>query len=198
MIVSEKFVWAHVPKTGGNATATMIAQVPRLVVMADHLEDHAKHLSLSLRRGSIEGKLLVANMRRLPAWAVSYTRHRERFGLWPDYEPQAPRSAELVAAESVADEWLDEIVGDYGIDRWLRQEHLVEDLVAFLRDIAGLTEAEEAAIRSVGRVNDQRPRARFRRWRRAPERFFTPAQIQALYANNPRWAAIERSVYDRR
>ncbi|HEX8083921.1 MAG TPA: hypothetical protein VF529_06485 [Solirubrobacteraceae bacterium] len=196
MIVGETFVWAHVPKTAGDATVRMIRQVPRLVVMADHPGDHAKHVALDLRRGSIQGKRLVANVRRLPDWAFSYMRHRERFGLWPDYEPQGPRSADVVAAESAADAWLDQIVGGYEIDFWIRQEHLADDLVRFLRETAALTDEEEAAIRSVGRVNDQRPRRLQRLRRGTPERFFSAAQVEALYASNPRWAAVERAVYD--
>jgi hypothetical protein len=194
MIVGETFVWAHIPKTGGDATTTMIRQVPRLVVMSDHPFDHAKHLSLDLRRGSIDGKLLAANIRRLPSWAVSYMHHRAQFGLWPDYEPQGRRSSRAVAGESAADQWLADVIGDYEIDFWIRQEHLVDDLVRFLRDAAELTSAEEAAIRSVGLVNEAHS-TRFRSWRQSPKRFFSRRQIARLYANNPRWAAIERSVY---
>jgi len=194
VIVGERFVWAHIPKTGGDATATMIQRVPRLVVTADPLGDHAKHLSFHHRRESIAGKPLVANIRRLPAWALSYMRHREQYGQWPDYKLQPYRPAHVVAAESVADEWLDEIVGGYEVDYWIRQEHLTDDLVRVLGEVAALTEEEEARIRSVGRVNQlHRPRLRY--WKRSPERFFKPAHIEKLYANNPRWAAIEGRVY---
>jgi hypothetical protein len=193
MIVSQDFVWAHIPKTGGDATSLMIQQVPRLIVLADPAADHAKHLGLDHRRGSIEGKLLVANMRKLPAWAVSYARHRERFGTFPDYTPASPHSPDAVAAEREADDMLDDVVGPYEIDVWLRQEHLVDDLVRFLRESAELTSAEEAAIRSVGRVNVDPPRGRLRRLRR--DRFFTREQVETLYASNPRWAATERRVY---
>jgi hypothetical protein len=193
MIVSQEFVWAHIPKTGGDATALMLQQVPRLIVFADPPHDHAKHLDLDRRRGSIEGKQLVANMRRLPSWALSYARHRERFGEWPDYAPHAPLSPDAVAAESAADGMLEEIVGPYRIDVWLRQEHLVEDLVRFLRDAAQLTAQEEAAIRSVKPVNVY-PVGRRARLLGA-NRFFTRAQTKTLYANNPRWAEIERRTY---
>ncbi|MFL5781925.1 MAG: hypothetical protein ACJ760_11485 [Thermoleophilaceae bacterium] len=194
MIVSQRFVWGHVPKTGGDATATMIARVPRLVLLADHLGDHAKHLSFDDRRGSIKGKLLVANIRRLPDWAISVEHLRAYGGIWPDFEPLGPQPAHVVASRDDADRALAMVVGDYEVDRWLRQEHLTDDLLDFLRKIATLTAAEERAIRSVGLVNVHRPR--FRRWRRrSSKRFFTPAQIDELYANNPRWAAIERRVY---
>ena len=99
-----------------------------------------------------------------------------------------------VAAESVADRWLDE-VGPYEIDRWLRQEHLVEDLVTFLRESAGLTPGEEADIRAVGRVNVRHARRLRLRQSLTPEQFFSEAQIAKLYAGNPRWAAIEQRVY---
>lgn len=194
MIVSQRFVWAHIPKTGGDATATMIVRVPRLVVLADHLRDNAKHLPFAERRGSIEGKLLVANLRRLPAWALSHARHFERFGAFPDYEPAGPQDPEVVASRSAADELLDLILGEFEVDRWIRHEHLADDLAGLLRELAALTAAEEKTIRSVGRVNDQR--TKLERIRPpSPERFFTPAQVETLYANNPRWAAIERRVY---
>ena len=189
MIVSQKFVWAHVPKTGGDATAAMIRQVPRLIELADPAGDRAKHLSFDQRRGSIRGKLLVANMRRLPSWAVSYVDHLRHFGQWPDYEPQAVRGLDVVATESAADNSLNRVVGDYEIDIWIRQEYLADDLVAFLRDVADLTRDEEEAIRSVGRVNA------------SPSRFGRPAwsyrraQTKRLYEANPRWAAIEKRVY---
>jgi hypothetical protein len=194
MIVSQGFVWAHIPKTGGDATATMIARVPRLVLLSDHLRDNAKHLPFAERRGSIEGKLLVANIRRLPDWALSHARHVERFGTFPDYVPAGRQSPDAVASRSTADELLDLIVGEYEVDRWIRQEHLQDDLVGFLREVAGLTAEEEAAVRSVGRVNDTRSRLERVR-RRSARRFFSPAQADALYRNNPRWAAIERRVY---
>jgi hypothetical protein len=196
MVVSERFVWAHIPKTGGDATATMIQQVPRLVVTAHHLADHAKHMPLR-ECSDVAGKVLVANTRRLPEWAVSYMRHRARFGLPPDYEPEGLRPPEVVATEPAADGWLDEIVGDSRIDFWIRQECLADDLVNFLRAHAGLTSEEEAAIRAVGRVNEQpgRFRVRQRLRRRFQKAFFTPEQTELLYASNPRWAAVERRVY---
>jgi hypothetical protein len=194
MIVSQNFVWAHLPKTGGDATAAMMQKVPRLIVLADPALDNAKHLPLDERRGSIAGKLLVANMRRLSSWAVSMARHRERFGAYPDYEPQGAGARAGVASESAADDLLELIVGRYEIDVWLRQEQLEDDVVRFLREVAGLTDAEEAAVRSVGRVNENRSRLQLRK--PAPERYFTPEQLEAIYANNPRWAAIERRVYE--
>jgi hypothetical protein len=45
----------------------------------------------------------------------------------------------------------------------------------------------------VGRVNESPSGRRLRRT--SAERFFSPEHIDALYANNPRWAAIERRVY---
>jgi hypothetical protein len=194
MIVSERFVWAHIPKTGGDATAAMIAKVPRLVLLADHPRDNAKHLPFAERRGSIEGKLLVANTRRLPSWALSHARHVERFGAFPDYLPAGPQPPETVAARSAADDLLELIVGDFQVDRWIRQEELADDLVGLLREVVDLSTEEEAAIRSVGRVNDTRTRVQRLR-RQSPERFFSAAQLDTLYRNNPRWAAIEREVY---
>jgi hypothetical protein len=193
MVVSQKFVWAHIPKTGGDSTAAMIQQVPRLVVLADHRWDHAKHLGLEWRRGSIKDKLLVANIRRLPSWALSHARHMARYGGFPEEKPLGHRPPDVVASESLADHYLDEIVGDHEIDYWIRQEHLVDDLLRFLRRVTTLTADEEAAIRSVSRLNEQR-----RGWnprRRTPERFFSQEQVDMLYAKNPRWAEVERHVY---
>jgi hypothetical protein len=162
-------------------------------VLADDLDDNAKHLALDQRAGIIDGKLLVANIRRLPEWAFSLMRHRARFGRWPEFEAEGYGSPEVVAAEPAADHALDHIIGGHEIDFWIRQEHLTEDLLRCLRRVTTLTPDEERAIRSVGRVNEGR-----REWRprlRSPDRFFGPEHIESLYANNPRWAAIERRVY---
>ena len=194
MIVSQRFVWAHIPKTGGDATATMIGRVPRLVLLSDHLRDNAKHLPFDERRGSIEGRLLVANIRRLPEWAMSYARHYEKYGAFPDYVAGGRQWPEVVAARPAADDLLDLIVGKYEVDRWIRQEHLADDVVGFLREVDDLTEAEEGAIRSVGMVNHQRSAMQRMRMGTA-RRFFGRKHLETLYANNPRWAAIEREVY---
>ena len=193
MVVSHRFVWAHIPKTGGDAAAAMLQQIPRLVVLADPAGDNAKHLGFDQRRESIAGKLLVANIRRLPSLALSLARHRERFGSYPEYRPEGRGALAAVASGSTADAMLDAILGPYEVDVWLRQEELADDLIGFLRDVAGTTREEEAAIRAVGPVNRQRPKLRWR-WRPA-DNVFTPAQVATLYANNPRWAAIEKRVY---
>ena len=76
MIIAERFAWAHLPKTGGDATHTMFAAVPGLILFADDPHSNDKHLPFFAREPEVAGKLLVMNIRRLPSWTLSAAHHR--------------------------------------------------------------------------------------------------------------------------
>jgi hypothetical protein len=161
------------------------------VLFADHPQTRGKHSSFEERRFLVDGKLLAANVRRLPEWSLSLAFHDQHYGKWPDYAPgPTPTPAEIVEAGH-ADQCLARVVGDHEVDRWIRMEHLEDDLVAFLNQVDRLTPEEEQVIRSVGRVNTKPFPVP------APGEFFTPGEVDALYRRNPRWAEVERRTYGR-
>jgi len=190
VVIADSFVWAHLPKTGGDATARMLAAVPGLVRFADPADSDDKHLPFFAREDQLGGRLLVMNIRRLPAWALSGAQHKARHGVAPDYRPLPLDSAEQICGATDADDllrWMTDH-GRLAVGRWLRTESLAADVVALLDDIGVPGELARAAVGSVGAVNAAD-------YEHDPERHFTRAQIARLYERNPGWAAIEREVY---
>jgi len=187
MVIGKRFVWAHLPKTGGDATAAMLAAVPGLVEFADPPESDEKHLPLFAEGREIAGKLIVMNIRRLPGWALSAAHHEARFGVHPDYLPRPLQTPDQITSKSDADgllRWMTD-QGRIEVDRWLRTESLEHDVVALLDELGVLTPEVEARVRAVGRVN-------VGEYEDAP---FSEAQVRRLYELNPLWAAIERRAY---
>lgn len=87
MIVGQRFVWEHMPKTAGDATATMFGMLPDLVQYADELDSLTKHEPYAKRPEAAEfersgPRQRVVNIRRLPAWMFSVAQHVHRhYGL---------------------------------------------------------------------------------------------------------------------
>jgi hypothetical protein len=188
VVITEQFAWAHLPKTGGDATHEMLCAVPGLVRLADPLDSNDKHMPFFGREREVAGKLLAMNIRRLPAWALSGGQHRAAHGEYPDYLPQPLQTADEIAGRTDADDllrWMTDH-GRFRVDRWLRAESLADDLLAFLAELGyGGPEVREA-VTSVGRVNEGSYDHRLA---------FTDEQIGRLYELNPTWASIERRVY---
>lgn len=188
MVIGRRFAWAHLPKTGGDATRAMLCAVPGLVSFADPADSNDKHMPFFGREQEVTGKLLVMNIRRLPAWAVSGAQHRARHGLYPDYRPGPLESPGQITSRTDADDllrWMTDH-GRFEIDRWLRMESLQDDLLALLADLGERSPEAERAIRSVGRVNQGRY---------PNELELTADQVARLYEVNPAWAGVERRMY---
>lgn len=190
MVIGERFAWAHLPKTGGDATQRMLLSVSGLAYFADPPESNDKHLPFFAREREVEGKLLVMNIRRLPAWTLSAAHHRAKHGVHPEYVPLAVESAEEMTSKTDADDLL-RWMTDHDrlpVARWLRAEALEQDVLALLDELGVSSPQARAAVESVGRVN-------VGSYDRDPGRHFSPAQIARLYSLNPAWARIERDLY---
>jgi hypothetical protein len=190
LVITDRFAWAHLPKTGGDATSLMLRSVRGLVRFADTPDSEDKHLPFFARESEIAGRLLVMNIRRLPEWALSGAHHKSAHGLHPEYRPLPLESADEITSRTDADDLLRWMTdgGRFAVDRWLRAEALEHDLLTLLDDIGALTPEARQAIAAVGRVNV----GAYDRKRDAP---FTAQQVARLYRLNPGWAAVERAVY---
>lgn len=190
VVIGRRFAWAHLPKTAGDATCSILISVPGLVQFADPLDSNDKHLPFWAREREVGGRLRVMNIRRLPAWALSGAQHRSRHGVHPDYEPTSLESYEEMTSRTDADDllrWMTDH-GRLGVERWLRTEHLVQDVLSLLEELGELTPEAEAGVHAVGRVNEGG-------YPHELVRQFTGEQLARLYAINPEWASIERRVY---
>jgi hypothetical protein len=190
VVIGRRFAWAHLPKTAGDATYTMLLAVPGLVQSADPLDSNDKHMPFFGREAEVKGKLLAMNVRRLPAWVLSGAQHKARHGVHPDYRPEPVESLEEISGRTDADDLL-RWMTDHGrlrVERWLRAEHLQDDVIALLDELGELTPAAREAVLAVGRVNEGGYPAEM-------VREFTAEQVARLYARNPGWAETERRVY---
>jgi hypothetical protein len=192
MVIGERFAWAHLAKTAGDATSAMFAAIPGLVRFADPPESNDKHLPFFARESEVAGKLLVMNIRRLPAWTLSGAHHAARSGLFPDYRPLALETPEQMASKTDADDLLRWMTDHdrFAVDRWLRAESLEQDFLALLAELIELTPEIEARVRSIGRVNEGS-------YEDSVESLFSDEQVRRMYARNPGWTEIERRVYGR-
>lgn len=191
MVICEGFAWGHLPKTGGDATAKMLAAVPGLVTFADQHYSASRHFWFAARQIRIGNRMLVLNIRRLPSWALSAANHRARHGLHPEYVPLPLESPDEIASRADADDILNEMTdhGRFKVSRWLRCENLEEDVLSLLEELGVLTASARSAVTSVGAVNVGHYDHDVQSW-------FNDEQIERLYRLNPTWAAVERAVYD--
>jgi hypothetical protein len=190
MVIGARFAWGHLQKTGGDATTELFRMFPDVVEFADPRNIEAKHASFAERADQVRGKLLVANIRRLPSWTLSWAQHRARLSKRPDGSPVPMNSPRQMITVPRADMRLALLTGDgaFPVDRWLRMEHLAEDFADFLAEITEVSEEDRARIAGFGRVNALEYDHEVANW-------FTPEQVEQLYERNPAWAEIERRIY---
>ena len=171
-------------KTGGDATLELFQLLPRLIVHADPRNVEAKHATFAEREPEITGKLLGCNLRRLPAWTLSWDQH------YAQHRITAMSSPQEMAERPRGDRRLAHFTGGgrFRIDRWLRAEYLAMDLTAFVSEFTDLTDGERHDIAGYPRVNELEYDHEIEHW-------FTAAQVRQLYASNPAWAALEERVY---
>jgi hypothetical protein len=189
MVIGEKFAWGHLPKTAGNATFGMFRLFPELVVFADPTNTQAKHSSFGEREDQVAGKLLVLNIRRLPAWMLSWAQHQVRMG-FKKGEPRQMFSPYEMANRQRADRTLLGLTngGRFEIGRWLRQEHLAGDFLDFVSGYTSVNEEQRREVIELGRRNAFNYDHRVAHW-------FTDEHVRMMYENNPLWAETERQVY---
>jgi hypothetical protein len=190
MVIGEHFAWAHLPKTAGDAAAAMFAAVPGLVQFADPPDSNDKHAPFFAREVEVSGKLLVMNIRRLPAWILSGAQHAAAHGEFPDYRPLPLPSADEMTNRTDADDllrWMTDH-GRFTVDRWLRAETLEDDLLTLLEELNVLTPEIKGRVMAVGRVNEGV-------YDHALAARFSPEQLRRCYARNPNWSRLERRLY---
>jgi hypothetical protein len=177
-------------QTAGDATALMFAAVPGLVQFADPVDSNDKHLPFFAREPEVSSRLLVMNIRRLPAWTLSGAHHKAAHGVHPDYRPLPLETLEEMSSKTDVDDllrWMTDH-GRFAVARWLRAEALERDLLALLSELGVLTPPVAEKVRAVGRVN-------VGAYDRSTIDRFSPEQIARMYTLNPTWASIEERVY---
>jgi hypothetical protein len=190
MVIGERFAWAHLPKTGGVATAACFRVFPELIVLGDFEEDNAKHALFSEREEMVRGRTLAMNLRRLPFWVLSRAQHVARWGIYPDYRPIPIAGADELAESDFPDSRLRLYTDDgrFEIERWIRMEHLADDFLGFVSRYADVTDERRRAVLALPMVNSHDYDHELESW-------FTPEHIARMYERNPIWAGLELDLY---
>ena len=187
MVIGTTFAWAHLPKTGGDLTSLVFALFPEIVTHIDPTTAQNKHDPFVLRPGVRGGRTLALNIRRLPSWTVSFHQHMAHYGRIPDFVPGPMATAEEMVASGYGDDLLQLYVQN-GLDRWFRQESLVDDLLEFIGELTTVDDERRQRVAALGRVNLLEYDHDIATW-------FDPEQIRTLYELNPLWAAAEEELY---
>lgn len=190
MVIGADFAWAHLPKTGGDATLAMFKVFPDLVEFADPDDSNDKHAQFGARAQMIRGKVLAMNFRRLPSWVLSRAQHVSRRGTYPTYEPEPMGTPDELADSDFPDDRLRLYTseGRFHPDRWLRMEFLAEDFLEFVSAFRDVTESERRRVEELGPVN-------MASYDHEVDNWFSPEQIHRMYLNNPSWATLEQELY---
>lgn len=169
---------------------------------------HGKHGNLTVKWH--EGMVAALTFRKLRSWMVSFCAMANQTGLYPFYTSKKipwPSDADLFD-EDFGLKWLDELPGRFSdlpdryldymtnggripVDRWLRCESIVEDMISFLRDMG--VEFDEATVRRRG--HDRPFRKKRMRYRRAPRAHWSEKTLTQLERSNPWWMEIQERIY---
>jgi hypothetical protein len=192
VVVTKTFVWAHLPKAGGDMVATVLSLFPEIIEFADSVDSRDKHARFHDRPDLVAGRQRVLCIRRLPSWQLSYSVHKSRFGQHQDRRPQPMDSRETMITLGVPDRHLSRYVesGEVWPDRWLRVENLIDDLLGLLEEHnVEVTPKKLKKIRALGHQN-QAPD-----YERNLSAWFTDEMISRMYEHNPVWQQAEQLAY---
>jgi len=181
VVVTKWFVWAHLPKTAGDTVAKILAMFPEIIDYADRIESPDKHALFSDRPELVAGRQRVLSIRRLPSWQLSYSVHKSRHGRKPDFRPLPMDSSEEMVTSGSADRHLRRFVeyGEAWPDRWIRVEHLVDDVLALLE------EHTEVPPKKRKKIQSMKPENVGRNYERNLSAWFTDEMITRMYDHNP-------------
>lgn len=197
MVIGEKFVWAHMPKTGGNTTAKMFELFKDKLIHFDELSEHNKHDTFTRKEKKLNqaftDKSKILNIRRLANWTLSLAQHQKRYSNI-DIVPDEMSEGKIRITDGKGGYKLHRM-DDYikrfmcgNVDYWLRTEHINADFVKVMSQFFPITDAEKKDLEDV-RVNVNN------RYKKGLELHFTPTQIEKLYLNSPFWADLEKRIY---
>jgi len=202
MVVSDRFLWLHIPKTAGDATVRMFEELNHPWRLIDPHGDVRKHGTLADAHERVQGSqglAVIANLRRLPEMALSYFHHMQRhhpterfanarcFGemTFRDYLHYV-----IEHPQTQSYDWhLDHFLGARDADHWLLVSDLAESFVRVIGRYVPIPERTAERIREV--------RANVGGYERADDlsRWYDCHEMIALYGNSPRWSQFERREY---
>lgn len=207
MIITNKFCWGHLGKTGGDSTKTMFDILElKDIILSHEVTDPNKHLNFRKYPDLCKDKKKILNIRRLATWIISDWNHFYRAKQIEQISKKnlvkglACRVGKEILADQVLKNYACEELG--GIDYWLRTEYLAEDFIKVMENFEEISEEKKARIRQV-KENQAKNRRNVRKlwgveYSEAEEilkKFFTREEVKNMYERNPFWSQIEKEMY---
>jgi hypothetical protein len=193
MIIADRFVWMHLPKTGGTSMNRLFRERALKSVQIDPDDTALKHDSVALResrsawRAGLRQRCITA--RRLADWLISDWQHKRRHMnlVHLDFEPVRSGlfySLRMGGTWVAADWWLHYFELDEHVIS-LRLEHLQDDLNRHLLPL----------LPSGTAVFEMPPRENARPAERNAHPCFRTTDLERIAAVNPRWDSWQQRVY---
>lgn len=222
MIISEKFVIGHIPKTGGHALAVMLSKISSLDFISPFaiskgrakivLKDETLHAPLeSLDKHQIDNKDIILVIRRLPAWWYSilwhhsiHTRINEKIGVekyrvrdvydseFKQKQPSVLLIPEITCKTTYPDSKLHEIGGNY----LYRNKTIWFKMETLAEDL--LNYLIDKNIKITGEETDLILNVGHNHSYKtcsARLRYYSNRDLEILYENNPLWSKVEQILY---
>jgi hypothetical protein len=194
VIIGPDFAVGHISRTGGDAMYAWFRALDLPGVHVDSMEDGKKHDSFRFRQSAGGKRLYIVMIRKLEEWAMSQMNAMYLTRFWKEHFKRREDAADPEKflqlcvdwpASFIADAALLDMTKGVSVARWLRTEHLLEDVQSLAQDL-GATKDSVAALADV----ETKPRCGTH-----PDiQPFSEEQRERLYANNPVWAAVETLV----
>jgi hypothetical protein len=201
MVISDRIIWLHIPKTAGDATLRMFEEVPVAWRVLDPHTDPRKHGTLADAHARVPGSescAVIVNLRRLPEVLVSYFHHMQRHGSdqvyangrrWGDLAYREYLDWVLAHPENQTYDWiLDHHLGDREPDHFLRVSDLAESFLSVVGRYHEIPADARPRIEAVRANVGRYARGGLVDW-------FARDEMEALYRNCPRWSRSEKAVY---
>lgn len=191
MVITSKFVWVHLPKTGGTSVKKFFRNISMPGVFVEDDGTPLKHDSIARyeqRTGhSLIGKKKFFTLRRLQDWLISDYFHKIRYmGLKIPFEPVREGlfySMRLGGTWASADWWFDYFEIDEHYTP-IRLERIGEDIRAHILPLLDLLPDTLIEFPWANKNNYQRQ-----------ESYFSKEELIKIHQNNPKWSHFERSNY---
>ena len=192
MIIADRFLWLHLPKTGCTSMNRLFRDRLDDGVRVDPDDTPAKHDSVAFREQKSSWKAgdrrRFITYRPLEAWLISDWRHKCRHLNQADLDFTPVRSGlfyslRLGGIWVTADWWLQYFEVTSAVTP-LRLSHMSEDLNQHILPL--LSPGTEAF--------EMLPRENAAAQKSAPTNLFSPEDRLRIAANNPRWTSWDQNI----
>lgn len=191
MIITDKFIWFHLPKTGGTTFHYLTNKLYRERILFQYEATDPRKHSVDIPGEFQHIQNYIIGFRKLPSWIISHNRHHSRRYSIKElhlYTKQNlvlyPKNSQLKCSSP------DFILNKYyNKDRnikyqFIRQEFLLQDYNSIVGKYFGTKEELLKKNKCQKNVN-----------KRSPAINLEQSDIKFLYEQNPLWASIEQEIY---